>query len=243
VNPPCLRALASAAVLLAAGCSSVSEISQGLVIAVAAEPPTSPERDADGSLMVSTDLGYQVTLTRAYLVSTSVEIFSCQRMAARVQRWFIGRAEAHALGAPTRLGTAFVEKLTGTAGASHELGEIRPPPDRYCRIAYTASAADRDAIGMPPDGVAVGNTVYLEGTFKRPAEPPRPFSVSSSAPFTVEAEIGALELFDTSSTPLLLIRKRADHWFDGVDFENHPARVIAREVLDNMRGSIRLERP
>ena len=76
------------AVPVPAACSSVSEVSQGLVIAVAAEPPTSPERDADGRLIVGTDLGFRVTLSRAYLVSTSVEIFSCKPIAARPwQRW------------------------------------------------------------------------------------------------------------------------------------------------------------
>jgi hypothetical protein len=145
------------------------------------------------------------------------------------------------------MGTAFVELLTektGTAGERHELGEIKPPPGRYCRAVYTASAADRDAIGMPPDRVAVGNTVYLEGTFQRQAaDQPTSFTVSSSASFTVEADIGALDLFGTMRTPTLVIRKQADHWLDGIDFETHPPRVIAKELLDNMRGSIRLERP
>jgi hypothetical protein len=247
----CLHALLSAfaTVLLPAGCSSVSEISEGLVIAIAAEPPSNPQRDADGSLILNTDLGYRVTLTRAYLVSTSLEIFVCQPLAARLwQRWGIGRAEAHALDAPTRMGTAFVESLTGTgtgtADQRHELGEIKPPPGRYCRAVYTASAADRDAIGMPPDSVAAGNTVYLEGTFQRqPGDQPRPFTAASSAPFTVEADIAAIDLFGATPTPTLVIRKQADHWLDGIDFETHPARVIAKEVLDNVRGSIRLERP
>jgi hypothetical protein len=233
------------AVLSSAACSSVSEISEGLVIAVAADPPTSLQRDADGNLIVGTDLGYLVTLTRAYLVSTSVEIFSCQATASRLwQRWIIGRAEAHAVGAPTRLGTAFVEALTGNGDVRHALGEIRPPPDRYCRIAYTASAADGDAIGMPPDRVATGNTVYLEGTFQRfPADPPRSFTVSSSAPFTVEGDVGVLDLAGSMPNPTLVIRKQADHWFDGVDFQIQPPRVVAKEILDNMRRSIRLERP
>jgi hypothetical protein len=282
VTPRRLHALLGAlvAVPLLATCSSVSEISQGLVIAIAADPPTNPQHDADGSLIVNTDLGYRVTVTRAYLVSTSLEIFACQgiqmgtlrgspkppatglrrasspapqgiQIAARLwRRWVIGRAEAHTLDAPTRMGTAFVESLTGTGTGTdtaverHELGEIKPPPGRYCRAVYTASAADRDAIGMPPDRVAIGNTVYLEGTFQRqPADSPRPFTVSSSAPFTVEEDIAAIDLFGGTPTPTLVIRKQADHWFDGVDFELHPPRVIAREVLDNMRGSIRLERP
>jgi hypothetical protein len=249
VNRRRLQALlgALAAVRLLAGCSSVSEISEGVVIAIAAESPRNPRRDAAGSLIVNTDLGYVVTLTRAYLVSTSLEIFACQPIATRLwQRWVIGRAQAHALDAPTRMGTAFVESFTGTGTADerHELGEIKPPPGRYCRAVYTASAADRDAIGMPPDSVAVGNTVYLEGTFQRqPGDQPRPFTVASSAPFTVEADIAAIDLFGATPTPTLVIRKQADHWLDGIDFETHPPRVIAKEVLDNMRGSIRLERP
>jgi hypothetical protein len=233
--------LVAGGLLALSACSSVSEVSEGLVLTVTAEPTAG--RDADGTLTVDTDLGYQVRLSRAYLVSSSVEIYACQNLASRWGGWLIGRAEAHVLGTPTRLGTAFVEPLTGAAGASHALGEIRPPPDRYCRVSYTASAADKDAEGMPPDGVAAGNTVYLEGSYRRGDSPPQPFTVSSSSPFTVSADLTTMDLFGAGPTPTLVIRKRADHWFDGVDFQNHPARVISRSVLDNVQRSIRLERP
>jgi hypothetical protein len=73
-------------------CSSVNEISPGLVVAVAAEPPSSPTRDADGSLMMSTDLGYLVKLTRAYLVPTGCT----DRRGGR--RSAAGRAEGEAHG-------------------------------------------------------------------------------------------------------------------------------------------------
>jgi hypothetical protein len=225
--------------LALAACSSVSEVSEGLVLSVQAEGPA---RAADGTLTVVTDLGYTVRLDRAYLVSSSVEIFACPTVGRRVSRWLIGRAQAHALGSPTRLGTALVEPLTGAAEAI-TLGDIRPPPDRYCRVVYTASAADHDAVGLPADLAVAGKTVYLAGTFARGAVEPRPFTVSSSAPFTVEAPLADADLFAAAPRATLLVRKQADHWFDGVDFETHPPRVIAVEVLENVRRSIRLERP
>jgi hypothetical protein len=226
--------------LALAACSSVSEVSEGLVLSVHAEAPA---RAADGSLTVVNDLGYIVRLDRAYLVSSSVEIFACEGAAARLwRRAVLGRAEAHALGSPTRLGTAFVEPLTGNEG-SRPLGDIRPPPGRYCRVAYTASAADGDAVGLPTDLAVAGKTVYLAGTFRRGAALPRPFTVASSVPFTVQMDIADTDLFAATARPTLVVRKEADHWFDGVDFEGQPPRVIAAAVLENMRRSIRLEPP
>jgi hypothetical protein len=226
------------AALALAACSSVSEVSEGLVLTVHAEAATG--RAADGSLTVLTDLGYTVRLERAYLVSSSVEIFPCPRVS--LSRWLIGRAEAHAPGSPTRLGTAVVEPLTGP-GDALPLGDIRPPPDRYCRVVYTASAADHDAVGLPSDLEVAGRTVVLAGTFRRGAAEPRPFTVASSAPIIVEAPLADADLFAQARQATLVVRKQADHWFDGVDFETHPPRVIAAEVLESMRKSIRLEWP
>jgi hypothetical protein len=237
-----VKLLLPAALALAA-CSSVSELSQGLVLTVHAEAAAAAGRAADGTLTVVTDLGYTVRLERAYLVSSSVEIFACPTLGRRLSRWAVGSAEAHAPGSPTRLGTALVEPLTGGAPAAIPLGAIRPPPDRYCRVVYTASAADPDAVGLPADLEVAGKTVYLAGTFQRGPADPRPFTVSSSAPFTVEATLGDADLFAARPQATLAVRKQADHWFDGVDFETHPPRVMAIEVLENIRRSIRLEGP
>jgi hypothetical protein len=247
--------MASAALIAAAGCSSVDEVSDGLVISVAAEPPTAPQRAADGTLTLTTDLGYQVHLQRAYLVSSSVEVVPCSAVgpppaarpapaAGRVLGWLgrvlIGRAEAHTPGSPTRLGTAFVESLAAP-DVRVTLGEIRPPPDRYCRLSYTASPADHDAVGMPSDSAALGNTIYLQGTFARGSDAAASFTVASPTPFTVSADVEPLDLSEGAPPPTVVIRKQADHWLDGVDFATAPARVIARTVIDNVQRSIRLE--
>jgi hypothetical protein len=256
--PHAFAAMAAAALVTGmVGCSSVDEVSVGLVIAVAAEPPTALQRAADGTLTLTTDRGYQVHLERAYLVSTSVEVVPCSAVVpppaaraapagGRVLGWLgralIGRAEAHTPGTPTRLGTAFVESLAAAPDVRVTLGEIRPPPDRYCRLSYTASPADHDAVGMPSDSAALGNTIYLQGTFARGSDAAADFTVAAPMPFTVSADVEPLDLTEGAPPPTVVIRKQADHWLDGVDFATAPARVIARTVIDNIQRSIRLER-
>jgi hypothetical protein len=240
-----VRAWLVAGAMVVHGCSSVAELSEGLVLTVVVESPAPPGRESDGSLRFSSDLGYEVRLVRAYLVSSTVEIFSCRAPAASARSWarfIIGRAEAHALATPTRLGTAFVEPLT-TDLERRSLGAIRPPPDRYCRVSYTASPADHDAEGMPSDQVVMGRTVYLEGTYRfGDTAVWRPFVVSSAATFSVEREIPVTELFSATPSATLAIRKQVDHWFDGVYLDSRSAESIAGNVVENIRRSIRLER-
>jgi hypothetical protein len=219
---------------LLSGCS-VEELSRGLVVTVMVEP-ASPRSDTDGFLSLTTDRGYDVRLRRAYLASSAVEIFPCARPS--VADWLIGRAEAHPTASPTRLAAAIVEPLTGAGPRS--LGQIRPPPDHYCRISYTSGPADRDASGMPDDGVMLGKTLYLEGTSRPTGEADwQPLVVSSSSSFSVEVDVAG-ELFGASTQPTIVIRKQAERWLDQVDLEARPAE-IADAVLRNVRNSIGLE--
>lgn len=128
-------AVLAAGALFFAACTSVEEVSPGLVVAVVLEPPSTPPMQPDGSRLITTDLGYQVGLVRAYLVSSGVEIFPCPAVVARRKwsSWIVGRAEAHGLTSPTRLGTSLAEPLTGSQEV-RRLGSITPPPGRYCRV-------------------------------------------------------------------------------------------------------------
>jgi hypothetical protein len=223
--------------MLLVACAAVTEVSPGVVVAVALEPPASPGLQADGSRVVFSDRGDEVRVTRAYLVSSSLELVPCARTAAGGwRRWVVGRAEAHEHSSPTRLGAAVVEALVGAADG-RPLGELAPPPGHYCHAIFTARAADADADGLPAEPPMIGRTLYLEGTYRRDGAV-QPFVVSSAAPLSVTADLDA----DLSAAGrlTLVVRKPADHWFDGVDFQQ-PPEVIAARVVENVRRSLRVE--
>lgn len=220
-------------------CSTVSDLSAGVSIEVLSESPALPA--SDGRPSMTNDLGYDVTLSRAYLVTTSLEVFPCQSLAARLwERWIERPAMAHAGEGPTRLGTAVVETLAAN-GNTLTLGEIRPPPGSYCHARYTAGPADRDAVGLTAGAPIAGNTIYLEGTFARGGDV-QPFVASSDASLVADSELAPLTLSQATPRSTLRIRKPIARWFEGVDFANQDERQRTVAILANISRSIVVER-
>lgn len=156
----------------------------------------------------------------------------------------VARAHAHAPGSPAKLGIPVVESLLASAGTRIDVGTMRPPPGHYCRIRYTAFAADADAVGLPADASMVGRTLRIEGSWSRNGSEETPFVVDSALSFKVDLDFPELSL-DTEGTSFaaLTIGKSLNRWFDGVDFESDDAEDIEDTVFDNMPETFRASRP
>jgi hypothetical protein len=177
-------------------------------------------RIESGSRAFTTDRGELITLSRAYLTVSSVELIPCPAPSA--WRWLrqlspVGTAYAHSEPNPRRLGTPHVISLERADGEPLELGTVRPPPATYCRALVVFAPADADAEGELPRGGMTGKTLLLEGTAAAAAgEPARPFFLESNASATVELPLEALRLSEESPESRQLMTLAYDRWLDGL---------------------------
>jgi hypothetical protein len=166
------------------------------------------------------DRGERITLSRAYLTVSSVELIACPSLST--WRWLsrlspVGTAHAHSESSPRRLGTPHVSSLERPDGELLVLGTLRPPPAAYCRARLVLGPADADAEGEPAQAGMVGKTLRLEGTFA-PAtgEPVQPFTLESSAVANAELPLEALHLSEETPESHQLITLAYDRWLDGL---------------------------
>jgi hypothetical protein len=192
-------------------------------------------RAVPGALKFRSDLGYDIELSRGYLVTSSVELVGCPRLS----RWLapIGTAQAHLPATPTRLGAPVVEPLGGDGAA---LGTMRPPPDRYCHLRVSLTPADADARGLPAELRFVGRTVYLAGAYRGPGDvADRALALISSE--AVSAEVPVPDLVLDGESPRrrrLELSRDPTRWFDGIALDSTPAPAVARRLLDNIGASL-----
>lgn len=88
---------------------------------------------------------------------SAIELHQCMEPVA----WsWIPSAYAHVPSSSTRLGTPVAEDLARLGGGARIIGEISPPPGRYCRAYAVFSPADDDLLNMSalPTSVLEGNT-------------------------------------------------------------------------------------
>ncbi len=165
------------------------------------------------------DLGEHITLSRAHVTLSSVEIFPCATGSA--WRWLrhlspVGTAHAHSESNPQRLGVPHVSGLERPDGEALALGTLRPPPGSICRARLTFAPADADAEGLSAAADMEDKTLRLEGSFS-PAEggPSQPFLLESSGVFNVELSVEALTLSADTREADLVIHLAYDRWLDG----------------------------
>jgi hypothetical protein len=186
----------------------------------------------------TTDRGDRITLSRASLTVSSVELIPCPTLSA--WRWLrqlspVGTAHAHSESNPRRLGTPHVISLARPDGVVLELGTLHPPAATYCRARLVLGPADADAEGEPLQVDMVGKTLLLEGTFA-PAtgEPAHPFHLESSAVANAELPLEALRLSEESPESHQLITLAYDRWMDGL---SPLAPEAAAQALRNVAAS------
>lgn len=129
----------------------------------------------DGEAQLETELGYQVTLTRGYLTSYSVQLVACEDDEASVatptasRGWLadlLGSGVAYAGHSydsenPMAWEQPLVESLT--APADRVMGEVDSTGLSYCGVHYLAARADDDAVDMPGDADMQRVTLVLDG--------------------------------------------------------------------------------
>ncbi|QRO02089.1 hypothetical protein JRI60_25295 [Archangium violaceum] len=187
------------------------------------------------------DRGERITLTRAYVTLSSVEIFPCPTTSA--WRWLrllspIGTAEAHETSSPRKLGVPHVSGLERPDGEALALGTLQPPPGSYCRARLVFSPADADAEGLPTGASMEGKTLLLEGeVLPTGGGAARPFRLETNGLANAEVSLEGLSLTQDAPEASRTVQLAYDKWLDGVD----PTSAGATEqVLKNLASSATL---
>lgn len=180
------------------------------------------------------DEGYLITLDRAFIVVTSVELVPCGNLDAEA----IG--PVHVPSTPLKSGIPVVADVSEIIGEEYPVAELAPPVGEYCAIRIQIGPADDDAEGLPDDPDMVGLSIYLEGEY----DDEEPFLITSASSFT-----GTIELKDESgnSSPLQLDEPGRTHvlagaaydtWLDGVDFDGMTTGEMAIAMLESIKASL-----
>ncbi|HZH13209.1 MAG TPA: hypothetical protein VE057_02490 [Archangium sp.] len=200
--------------------------------------PTSPALAEGATRQFTNGQGDRITLDRAHVTLSSVEIIPCQTSSAR--RWLrmlspIGTAEAHEANTPRRLGTPHVSGLARPDGEPWVLGTLQPPPGNYCRVRLVFAPADADAEGLTPGVDMEGRTLLLEGrVLPASGGPERPFRLESASLINAEVWLEGLSLAPDALEASRTLHLAYDRWLDGVDPVSPGA---AEQMLRNVAGS------
>lgn len=203
------------------------------------------------------DMGYEIELSRLMINTYSVELIPCDEdLFRRLQQ-------------PRQRPQQSSGGLIGTAWAGHgdptrptRTGVIRPewplsqdnpvfmdtldPPDyAYCRAHYLIGRVPNDDAtqGTYPD--LVGLSLVVEGSVAAPGETgSEPFSIQTSAAHGTLAEFKVQSLEDgirITAGDRIVVKRRLDALFDGVDFSTMSEQELARTVLRNVVQSVTLD--
>ncbi|SEU23236.1 hypothetical protein SAMN05443639_110222 [Stigmatella erecta] len=187
--------------------------------------------------------GEQITLTRAYVTVSSVEIFACPVTGAR--RWLqwlspLGTAHAHSVTDPRRMGTPYVDSLERADGEVLEMQALQPSPGSYCRARLVLGPADADAEQMPEGALMLNKTLLLEGQVtSADGATVRPFRLESAGLASAELPFEALTLSDDAREASLRFTLAYDRWLNDVDWASAGA---ASQALTNVGNTIELSR-
>ena len=209
-----------------------------------------------GRLSVTSDLGFEVRLTKAYLTTFALTLLPCKKQSGSLLRrvgapvlaslWPVRPAYAgHGQGLlPTQLRQSVVENLLSPEPI--KLGSFDPPEDNYCQAHYLTGHAILRTQNFPRDIQMIGASLYIEGEFKAPgAAASEPFTIRTMEAFgeyTPRRPGGPHLISKINSRParLTLIRN-LDTLFDGLDFKSLKRDFWGRHVLRNITGSLKIE--
>ncbi|MCY1078469.1 hypothetical protein [Archangium lansingense] len=237
-----MKSRSSSSVLLLLALCACGTREEGLQLHLELDFRPARQAKAEGSTREFTNnQGDRITLTRAHVTLSSVEIIPCQTSSA--WRWLrmlspIGTAHAHEANTPRRLGTPHVSSLERPDGEPLALGTLEPPPGNYCRARLVFAPADADAEGLVPEVNMVGRTLLLEGQVL-PADggPVRPFRLESASLINAELSLEGLSLSPDAMETSRTLHLAYDRWLDGVDLASPEA---SEQVLRNVAASATL---
>lgn len=188
--------------------------------------------------------GVLIRLDAAYVTLSSLELVACD-VAARVRpRGWRSVAWAHGTSTPTLLASPFVNGLERPDMEPAPLGVLKPPPGSYCALRVTLAPADVDAAGLPANQAVVGQTLWLQGSWRKDSESTStPLEVYSALVGTVLLPLPQAPWELTGETPLPVLRLRLayDQWMDNVPLEVGDPDVLAASLLNAILGSLSLE--
>ena len=215
--------------------------------------------DADGKgWTVTNDLGYQIHVTRGYLVTGSTELVPCAHTHAQVQPSTIDTIAA--LFAPqiakaghggesdaSRLKNPQVESLT-TPQSISAITQWGSEPN-YCQMHYLVAYGVASAQNLPTDVSMIGNSLLIEGEVRAP-------NTTVATPFNLKSALawgGRKDLIVTndktdvaegvkSGTFLhLIVSRDLGSLFDGVDFAQMSAQDQSKQVLRSIIQNTEIE--
>jgi hypothetical protein len=229
--------LASLPALFLAPTLACHEHDEGIEVTVILEAPPGPPLEGSERRFTS-DLGYQIRLTRGYLSSQSVELVACAGAARPWSFSWIREAHAHGASSSTRLGFGRVDSLLAPPGAVG-LGMLAPPPGSYCELTLGLRVADADAEGLPAGVDMVGKTILVGGFYTAPGGGEEvAFEGETTASAAAKAALGPLSLSgDGVRQATLAVSLATERWFDGADLATLSKEQIGRAVLQNLSAA------
>lgn len=209
----------------------------------------------DGGWEVTNDLGYRVRLTRGFLVMRDVALVPCDPkppptlVLDSVRQWLGPRAAwaGHSgMADPSSTKLAQVESLTDLR--PRDAGMAHPGAQIYCRAHYLVARADQAAVGLPRDLDMVDQSLFVEGTYQRTVDAVAVrFAIETAIANGVLAELktapaaAPIRLDSGVQSATIVVRRRLDSMFDGVDFAAMDERRTAREILQNLIAGVGIE--
>jgi len=202
-----------------------------------------------GGWETTTNLGYEVRVERAYVVSYSLQLVPCRDQGSSAAGALLRRF-AQALD-PVRSAWAGhgddddVSTVLGVVEPLHDLGSrsVREAPlgdTPYCQIHYLVARADHYVSQRPLDVDIERLSIHLSGTWKHAEDDlETAFRVEDSAAFGVLVDLVDLGLdrFDADTNLELTLTRSSATLFDDIDFadgENVTEGDIARAVVRAM---------
>ena len=182
----------------------------------------------------STDLGYRVALEEGYVTSYAVQALECEH-AHGFAAWLRSLVSVAFAGHPAEKNPAQLSKPTVENLLSLDrlkLGTVTVNEPSYCQVHYVAAKAP-PGLEQTPDEVA-GSSLYLQGTYQRDAEV-EPFVIRSDL---VWGKVHPLQNADYDEVRALIgetlevvLERKLDTLFDGVNFETDSEETVAKTVL------------
>lgn len=202
-----------------------------------------------GGWEVVNDLGFTVRVTRAYVVSRSIELVPCAPRAVslrRLERFFSPppALAGHGTSAdPSASPRAEVESLA--PAAPRELARVYPGARTYCRAHYLMARADAHAAALPADVDMIDRTLRIAGHVQPPdAAGFTPFAVATAVANGTLVDLhttGVAGLDSGRASAVIVVRRNLDTIFDRVDFGTMTEKRMAREILHNLIAGVEIE--
>ncbi|MCA9517270.1 MAG: hypothetical protein KC635_20160 [Myxococcales bacterium] len=196
--------------------------------------------------VVTNDLGYEVRVTRGWLVSYSASLAECTRSAAGgtttagaaglLGELFGGGVARAGHGGdidPSITEAPMTESLA-TPGET-DLGTVDFVSASYCYLHWVAAAASEYTRDLPDDVDLLGEALHLEGTWRAPGS-------DEAVPFVWTSPIANGLLVDLDDVALAAPPEGAAHaevrfvheldaWFDGLDLATMTESAVGRALM------------